>query len=267
MKTFFKKDATQKATTPKQTTNEIVLEIHDTFNTEVERLMLEARQSIEADVNHTLINDANKLKSLGFFNAKETKIGEVEADALSKIEKENTKKAETIKAINYFSQKYPLYKFITEESILKICTKYGLIYGEVSKYIGNVPKNKVESMLKFKLNENDYSYTIQRNRSYSRSSEWITVNFKEGTSLYHSESDTKYYWFKKKNFIIAAPLKDFDTNGMEVEKFKLIEKKVIPVPDPVVMQPVLYNNIEYYLIVTAWGEEASDVDVVNQIMN
>jgi hypothetical protein len=122
-------------------------------------------------------------------------------------------------------------------------------------------------MLKFKLNENDYSYTIQRNRSYSRSSEWITVNFKEGTSLYHSESDTKYYWFKKKNFIIAAPLKDFDTNGMEVEKFKLIEKKVIPVPDPVVMQPVLYNNIEYYLIVTAWGEEASDVDVVNQIMN
>ena len=54
---------------------------------------------------------------------------------------------------------------------------------------------------------------------------------------------------------------------MEVQNFKLTEKKVIPVPDPVVMQPVLFNDIEYYLIVTAWGEEASDVEVVNQIMN
>lgn len=268
MKTLFKKQVESR-----QTTNEIVLEIHDTFNTEVERLMLEARQAVEVNVDHALIQNANKLRQLGFTSAKETKIGEEEAKALYQVEEENKKKAETIKAINYFSQKYPLYKFITEESILKICNKYGLIYGDVSKYIGNVPENKVDAMLNFKIDENDYAYIIDEYVQYSMGSISKIISFEKGNYLYHKQHDpdkeytSRYYNFNKKPFIIAAPLKDFNTDKMEVKNFKLVEKKVIPVPDPVVMQPVLFNDKEYYLIVTAWGEEASDVDVVNQIMN
>ena len=78
--------------------------------------------------------------------------------------------------------------------------------------------------------------------------------------------NNQYSNLLKKSFIIAAPPKDFDIQDMKIEKFKLVEN-VIPVPDPVVMQPVLFNDKEYYLIVTAWGEESSDADVVNQNMN
>jgi len=35
----------------------------------------------------------------------------------------------------------------------------------------------------------------------------------------------------------------------------------------VVLKPVVYNKQKYYLIVTAWGLEASDELVVNQKMN
>ena len=38
-------------------------------------------------------------------------------------------------------------------------------------------------------------------------------------------------------------------------------------PDPVIFQSVLYKGNEYYLIITAWGDEASDELVVNERSN
>lgn len=55
---------------------------------------------------------------------------------------------------------------------------------------------------------------------------------------------------------ICAPLKDMDTKGMRILGYKL--KKEIP--DPVVLQPIVGG----YLIVTAWGDEASDENVINE---
>jgi len=63
---------------------------------------------------------------------------------------------------------------------------------------------------------------------------------------------------------IAAPLKDFDTSGMEVNDFKLSK---IEVPDPVVLHPVMFKGVKHYLIVTCWGLEATDELVVNQRNN
>ena len=51
---------------------------------------------------------------------------------------------------------------------------------------------------------------------------------------------------------------------MELKDFKLSK---IEIPDPVVLQPVMFNKTKYYLIVTAWGDEASDELVVNQNHN
>ena len=59
---------------------------------------------------------------------------------------------------------------------------------------------------------------------------------------------------------IAAPLKDFNMDEMEVKDFKLSK---IEIPDPIVLKPVIFNNQKHYLIVTAWGIEASDELVVN----
>lgn len=265
MKTLFKK---QKKEIDNKTINEIVLEIHETFDTEVERLLEEARQLVQEDVDHELIDYADKLKEIGFNNSKDAVMARKERQILNDMNRENKKKADTIKAINYFSQKYPHYKFITKESIIKICGKYGLVYGESSKYIGDVPKDKVEVMLNFKIDKKDYAYSIMKSSQYTREPIIMLVSFDEGTKLnkYNPRPDDRYRDFKKKSFIIAAPLKDFDKSNMEVKDFELVKNKV-PIPDPVVMQPVLFENNEYYLIVTAWGEEASDEEVVNHNMN
>ena len=51
---------------------------------------------------------------------------------------------------------------------------------------------------------------------------------------------------------------------MELKDFKLSK---IEIPDPVVLQPVNFKGEKYYLIVTAWGDEASDELVVNETLN
>ena len=64
-----------------------------------------------------------------------------------------------------------------------------------------------------------------------------------------------------KTLLIAAPKKDFNiTDTQEIKKFKLFDK---PVPDPVILAPVIGG----YLIVTAWGDEASDPIIQNEINN
>ena len=55
---------------------------------------------------------------------------------------------------------------------------------------------------------------------------------------------------------IAASVKDFNLTDTEIKDFKVNEN--IVVPDPIVLHPVMYNDIKYYLVVTAWGDEASD---------
>lgn len=61
---------------------------------------------------------------------------------------------------------------------------------------------------------------------------------------------------------ICAPVKDMDISGLElIEGYKLEVKRDIP--DPVVLKPVRGG----YLILTAWGDEASDPLVVNQNFN
>ncbi len=52
--------------------------------------------------------------------------------------------------------------------------------------------------------------------------------------------------------------------NMEVKDFKLTEREI---PDPVVLQPVFFKNKKHYLIVTAWGDEASDDLVKNHNHN
>ena len=61
-------------------------------------------------------------------------------------------------------------------------------------------------------------------------------------------------------FKMVAPVKDFDMRGKEI---KGVEIRNIPAPDPVVLQPVNGG----YLIVSKWGDEASDKDLVNEIDN
>lgn len=280
---IFKKKI-EKNTLPTKSTKEIIEEIHETFYSEVDKLLAEAKimNTVETD-RQPLIDKSARLEKLGFGQSKECKEAKKEIERLDKLKLDNLNKKTLIEAINYFSFKYPQYKFITEDSVKKICEKYNLVYGEVSRYIGEIPTKNLEDMEKFTISDDDVCCIEQYRSSGGYRG---TPTFRSFTEQVEKDKKDKEwenshsympglrggllsfgqgYTFKGKCPLeIAAPLKDFNTQGMEVKDFKLSN---IEIPDPVVLQPVIYDNTKYYLIVTAWGEEGSDELVVNQKMN
>jgi hypothetical protein len=255
-----------------------VVDIHESFYSEVDKLVSYAKNlnSVETD-KQALIDKCERLKKLGFKNTKEVIEAKNELDRLYRIKQENIEKDALLKAINYFSFKYPQYKFITEEGVLKLCRKYNLIYSDISRYIGTVPDKNLEHIEKFSVKEEDLayytakyyfselikSYTIDYKRYEMEKKR--EIQFKESNGKAHYIRDSRISEvFEKAPLEIVAPKKDFNIEGMELKDFKLTE---MVVEDPIVLQPVMYGGKKYYLIVTAWGEEASDSLVVNHLNN
>jgi len=276
-----------------KTTVMLVEEIHDTFYTEVDKLLAAAKISNSLDTDkQDLIDKCERLKKLGFTNTKEVKEAELELKRLEELKKENENKKNLIDAINYFTVRYPSYKFITEDSVRKICDKYGLVYGAVDRYLGTVPDKNLKHIEEFKVMEEDEAWIYERGYNSSFGGKHISTHeiSSKKERLAEKERARKEYealsldykmqlgmmrmssGYGRQDFTvdmecpleIAAPQKDFNMSGMEVKDFKL---RKIEIPDPVVLKPVVFNKTKYYLIVTAWGEEASDEIVVNHILN
>lgn len=249
-----------------KTEREIIEEIHHTFYTEVDRLLEEAKISKSFAVDEAAINKAERLRQLGFVASKDTVIGMDQMNVKESEKRENEAKKSLIKAIDYFSFKYPMYKFITEESVKRICEKYGLIYGPVNRYTGDVPTKNLIEIERFSISKEDQAWEITASMLTSRRDKVVEITSYEMSRRYNTDSHGFYnsYRAHKCSMEIAAPVKDFNTEGMELKGFKLSK---IEVPDPVVLMPVIYNGTKHYLIVTAWGLEASDPDVMNEKMN
>lgn len=270
--------STQEVSTA-QTTNEIIQEIHDTFYTEVDRLLESAKimRSEDTDLQE-LINKSKRLKSLGFGQTKECVEADAEVARLLEVQKENESNRKLVEAINHFQMRYPIYKFISEASVQKICQKYNLVYGDVKNYKGTVPEKNLREMESFKIRDEDKAYLQWFStgfididpRGRSRFSEKDTVSHDSYQMIKRGyESDLRAlhssgYRVCPAPLEIAAPLSDFDTSNMEVNNFKLSE---IEIPDPIVLQPVYFAGMKYYLVVTAWGIESEDEQVVNEKMN
>jgi len=257
-----------------KTTKEIIEEIHETFYSEVDRLLASAKisKSTHTDKQDTL-DKTERLKKLGFASTKEVVEGEKEEARLKEISEENSVKSDLVEAINHFSMRYPQYKFITEESVKKICEKYNLIYGNASLYTGEVPDKNLKHIEDFKISDDDacyqriFSLYLRMSGTHYNAPEYMdkkTVIKEEKQKENRFTSGLHEDIFSKCPLEIAAPLKDFNTENMDVKDFKLSE---IEIPDPVVLQPIFFKGTKHYLIVTAWGDEASDELVVNQKMN
>lgn len=281
---LFKKSATNevmiaepKADLRGKTVNEVIEEIHETFYTEVDKLLASAKivNSLDTD-KQDLIEKCARLKALGFTNTKEVKEAEAEIARLDELKRDNEAKKTLIDAINYFSFKYPNYKFITEKSVEKICAKYNLVYGAIDRYIGTVPDKNLKHIEDFKVLEDDECFIYEQlmRSSFDGSERSLQKEYKTA-KRYKEEQKLKenvdYYRMSmmchsireinmKCPLEIAAPLKDFNMEGMEVKGHKISK---IEIPDPIVLKPVIFNNQKHYLIVTAWGIESGDELVVN----
>lgn len=264
--------------------SELIKRIHRDFDTEVDNILREARVARPTvDIKNDIEDKAKRLKRLGFSNSLSvTELQKLEEER-SKRYQEQKKKDELVEAVNYFSFKYPNYKFITEERIQKICKKYGLVYSDVSNYIGDVPEKNIRHIEKFSIDDKDKIYEIQLYPRYSTKSHLVGIEkINEIRSILNSSCNfydhhvmkiegLEYRIFNRPSYrprissssplVIAANIKDFKKGTVSVN-YQLQD-----VPDPVVFHKVCYKDTQYYLIVTVWGDEASDELVVNHKMN
>jgi hypothetical protein len=123
--------------------------IHKEFDLAQDRILDKSDELLkELEIpNETPLERKGKMmKELGFINSITVK----EAEELKRNKKAiqdkisiTIKQAETIR---YYTQKYPLEKFITVDVLNEICNKYGLIYAPVANYIEDIPEKNVLEM-------------------------------------------------------------------------------------------------------------------------
>lgn len=279
----------------KLNTDLTIEEIHREFNTASD-VALEEANKIIAGLDTLSINKGARLKHLGFRATADVKRSEEQ----SKIKQELDKMASVV---HYYKERYPNYKFISKADVVKICNKYNLVCGSVGNFIGFVPEKNLKQIEEFSSigiqNRLDadipYDLYIDSVRYYDGEAHKVRIymdtiekNYPveirrdQSKSVYNSQAERDLKILagisggirdldatvrQASGLSICAPIKDFDTsqgttlkNGFLTTPSKTTHKVV---PDPVVLQRV-YDG---FLIVTAWGEEASDPLVVNEINN
>lgn len=258
---FNLKSKIKKALEPKVDAMEVIAAIHNEFDTAGEKLLLEAKQILASDYD---TDKGDRLKKLGFNNSKAA----VDAATITAMKKE---KREIAEKVEYFSTWYPNYKFITEDVVKWICAKYGLVFGAVSYYKGDVPEKNVREMEAFQLREEDYferlndirferSMQLEYYNALMRQRSTIEGYYNDAVRRYLPNHNTQSEPTKvKHDFKICAPESDFDMTHLKREGHKL----ELNIPDPIVLQPVKGG----YLIISKWGLEGEDNSLTNEKMN
>lgn len=243
-----------------------VISIHREFDIAAEDFLQQCKNIIEIqpEVNKSKIET---LKNLGFKQVKEFIEG---SEIISKVELSK----EQIELVTHYQQHYPYNKFITEDQVKQICHKYNLVCGDVGRFTGFVPEKNLKEIGNFKLKESELQNLIV-DETYEgkttvyksfRIKSFVNNNYLTIASVVEAINSKKLapasgeYIFNN-NLKICAPVKDMDIRGLELKEGYKLEK--VHIPDPVVLQTVKGG----YLILTAWGDEASDPLVVNQNHN
>ena len=225
MRTILPKNTKIDAMFDEKSNVELIEDIHNEVYSAHELLLKEAKAILEIPIDESKVQDYQKLINLGFNSEKN--ISEYKEE-VKKIE--DSKKIKS--TIEYYSFKYPFNKFINEDSVIRICQKYGLLLTDVNRFIGSIPETNQKEIINFKVDKKDLAY------SYSKDSEYTT-----GTGLF-----------------IIATRDQLNMKSARVQGHKLVD---IVKEDPIVLQPVKNG----YLIVSAWGVEASDKEVQNPRFN
>ena len=169
------------------------------------------------------------LESMGFSEQSEVKEFSLQERAFKDRRRQSEFKREAYGKRMELVFRFPNYKFISVESLQKVTRKYGLVVKPVNKFIGKIPDANVLEMAAFVKQLGD---------------EVLPAH-----ALYHQPGQ----------YVIAAPAEEFKAD-------LLIERDAFPrwlLDDPIVLYPAL----DGYLIVTAWGDEASDPEVINERQN
>lgn len=179
---------------------------------------IEEKLNSESNYIQNILKKAKEAKELGLNRAKEISIAQ-----------EIKEQQNLLKIAKHYKSKYPKYKFITEQSVNKICEKYGLVFKNIDKYIGPTDDN-ITGRIK------ELNCDIKEKKYYA------SQLGEEGYGLYYDENTLLFkvndIYNKPVQMKVIALAKDFGT----------VKKSNFKVFKPVILKPVIYENIKYYLI-------------------
>ncbi len=247
--------------------DKVIEEIHSQFDNATIRLSSEFDEILKR-VSESNSDKVEALRILGFINSSPV------TDHMKLMDDERKFKEYTDYAKEY-SMKYTQ-KFICEWQVEEICKKYGLVIGEAYRFKGFIPEKNVCDMLKFKLKTEDvlYQYGLESSHNGIKYIKHKVLwdaekHFSNITTYNHTGLQTisvvgtkvglhndHVEYFRRVGFSICAPLSEMDmTNATVTDGYKIQST----IKDPIVLQKVLGG----YLVITAWGDEASDPNVIN----
>lgn len=231
---------------------QLVQEIHREFETAAELYVADMEPRL---VNIEEINrKSERVKALGFVNAGAT----FEAW-------QHNVEAEKINAFYKARVDYPAHHFITEEAVKNLCEKYGLVWAKPENFAGDIPEKNVREIEKFIVRYNTRKYEWNIDESFGS---WLPY---------------KPTWFerwllkKKKGHRIHRPNAFHEDRRMTTtlticapkshifleSNQRIVNGRVEEIPDPVVLHEIEGG----YIIVTKWGPEAEDEELINPITN
>lgn len=246
----------------KTNNSKVIEEIHNEFAIAGDRLLATAKKII-SEVKFDNIIKHGQLKKLGFNNQ--------ELVLKNKKQEEIAENQKVIsEGIMSAKMKYPNHKFITIDMVEMICKKYKLVFDWVDNYKGFVPDKNINEIEMF---FNQYPKLRYRSHVFDKTGKWW---HKKWQGVCYAEIENyninNHHFNKNTNLLICAPKKDMIGGGIFGRRlFK-------SAPDPVILFPVSDGNGDTrkgthkskyfgFLILTAWGDEASDELVVNQNNN
>jgi hypothetical protein len=198
--------------------------------------------------------------------------------------------AEYVDVIFEYQAKYGgAYKFILKPQLERICEKYNLFVRDAMYFQGDIPEKNIQDMMRFKLLIDDipfekYSYRlneIQRYNSNYRGHELISIWLDQFKSVL--EEENFHQIFKNKwrislnNFgecgigdliQIAAVESLFNKDAFSISRSRILDRSEKESIFDVDLDPIVLCETKHgYIIITAWGDEANDELVVNQLNN
>jgi len=222
-----------------------VQQIHRAFETAGEKLLMEAQETLKA-LSDKDCNKGQRLANLGFVQSREALIA-------NKIIEDQQSARKIYEMVSTYKVRYPNRQFITEVQVKEICKKCGLIMGNVSFYKGFVPEKNLKDIESFNVSDAD---TLKIKKSMSTYSSNKGEIFNDGGENAARYTNIFKLITESMPLQICAPKKDMDIpNNYSLNDYKATEN--IHIPDPVVLQPVNGG----YLVITAWGDEASDPNI------
>ena len=222
-----------------------IQEIHHHVDMSSEKALAEAMAILESNTSKA-VEKGERLIRFGFHSTKES----IEYREYHESIKAAKKRKELIRL---YSEKFPTHKFILEDQANIVLEKYNLYIGGVDLFNGFVPQRNLQEIEKFVSYYDLNEYFVSSNGAYSN---WLPITKDEYEKGVRTNPDR--YCTYSNTLYIMAPENQFTYRPGQARK----QGRHI-IDDPIVLHWVDGG----YIIITAWGDEASDPIIVNEKNN